>query len=491
MLDSMKYQVYKRKSMYRCGGFPLAFQCWFYECCPYANDKFVVRVGDSVLRLPVFEPVPQKEHSAFKKSDGSSDSSKEHMREDSPVNSQNELKLLRIDLNLLKDDVLSMKQLMTSSFDLIFKALDINKGSKWSYLGLKNNDTHAGNPIGVNLSDNVGRQTDGTPKVDHVSDNMVDGVGQKNIGVWDCIDVEARNKLSVNLVDDVEKENIDVGDHIDVVAGYHLSDNEIDDIGKETVGVGDRIDTDANDRPITSDESSTFLNFDFLKFKPSGNKIGEEEIDWSVVLDSESSKYTQPDKIGEHSMTEKAVGKIDTNLGSTSVALVATKVLVNVGSSRKNVNDTSVGDKSTVILDDTPVVPRRIRKPSAISESPYVSKFDSGCNNVQDKRKDVAVIKDDSEIVEYILGYVMRIDINLLCSIDFWDKRSDGITTADSFYIRMVDGLPTQKNTDCGIFVAAFAEYMIEGVQIPASLDDIDNLRSRYGVLLWQYGKIK
>ncbi|KAF3654954.1 hypothetical protein FXO38_14902 [Capsicum annuum] len=108
-----------------------------------------------------------------------------------------------------------------------------------------------------------------------------------------------------------------------------------------------------------------------------------QEIDLSVVPDSEISKYTQPDKIGEHSAIEKVVRKIDTDLGSTSVALVATEVLVDVGSVRKNVDDTSVGDKSAVIVDDTPVVPRRIRKPAAICESPYVSKFDSGCSNVQ------------------------------------------------------------------------------------------------------------
>ncbi|KAM3394237.1 hypothetical protein P3S68_003239 [Capsicum galapagoense] len=107
------------------------------------------------------------------------------------------------------------------------------------------------------------------------------------------------------------------------------------------------------------------------------------EIDWSVVSDSEILKYTQPDKIGEHSVIEKVVGKIDTDLGCTSVALEATKVIVDVESVRKNIDDTYVGDKSTVILKDTPAVPRRIRKPAAIFESPYVSKFDSGCSNVQ------------------------------------------------------------------------------------------------------------
>ncbi|PHU03339.1 Cysteine-rich receptor-like protein kinase 2 [Capsicum chinense] len=437
----------------------------------------------------------------------------------------------------LKDEVLSMKQLMTSSFDLIFKALHINEGSKSTEyhsghnVGLQNDNTHAGNPIGVNLYDNVRRN---------------------------CIDVEARNKLSANLVDDVEKENVDVGD---------------------------RIDTDAGDRPITGDKWSTFPNFDFLKFTPSGNKIREEEnvqymkdlvensqeIDWSVIPDSEISKYTQPDKIGEHSVIKKAIGKIDTNIGSTSVALVATRVLVDVGSVRKNVDDTSIGDKSIVILDDTPVVPRRIRKPAAICELLYVSKFDSGCSNVKgqptkciDKghsRKHIFSIKHpftisitesflDMKLLSsfnkfvdkslqlnsnpvysksiynlanafdfgvvtikikerfYTLGYagVPLTDSHIDVFFHYFRKKSkytlldsvSSFTTTDCWFNCLIQSLYSKFlgtkevmefqmltrlifGWDCGVFVAAFPEYMIEGVKIPASLDDIDSIRSRYG----------
>ncbi|PHT50363.1 hypothetical protein CQW23_10110 [Capsicum baccatum] len=341
-------KVYKRKSMYRCSGFPLAFQYWFYECCPYADNKLAVRVGDSVPRIlnwsVTIKPNYKKVKFAF-----------------SDINREQ-----------LKDEVLSMKQLKTSLFDLIFKALNIKEGSKSATLneyhsgnnvGLKNDDTHAGNPIGINLSDNAGWQTD--------------------------------------------------GDHIDVVAGDHLIDNVIDDIRKETVGVGDHIDTDA------------------------------------------------------------VVKKIDTDLDCTSVTLKATEVLVDVGSIRNNVDDTFVGDKSTIILDDKPVVPHRIRKPTTICESPYVSKFDSHCRNVQESVNNlenafdfgvitiktnewfytlgyegVPLTDSDNEIIKYILGYVM------MCNVPW----------------------------DCGVLVAAFAEYMIEGFQIPASLNDIDSIQSRYGV---------
>ncbi|KAM3202025.1 hypothetical protein P3L10_029649 [Capsicum annuum] len=214
--------------------------------------------------------------------------------------------------------------------------------------------------------------------------------------------------------------------------------------------------------------------------------LSDNEIDWSVVPDSEISKYTQPDKIGEHSVIEKAVGKIDTDFGSTSVVLVATEVLVGVGSVRKNIDDTFVGDKSTVILDDTPIVPPTLVYSKSVNN--LANAFDFGVVMIKTKEwfytlgyAGVLLTDTKKSNFWYILGYVMSI----------YDKRIDGIATADSFDIRMVDGLPTQKNTDCGIFVTVFAEYMIEGIQIPASVDDIDSIRSRYGVLLWQYGKIK
>ncbi|KAF3667905.1 hypothetical protein FXO38_08352 [Capsicum annuum] len=337
------------------------------------NDEIWIKVNNTKLRFGLSE---------FAVINGlkCTDLSKEDMREDSPVNSQNELKLLRTDLNL---------------------SAEYHSGHNVEF---KNDDTHVGNSIRVNLSDNVGRQTDGTPKADYVSDNVVDGVRQKNIGVENCIDTEAENKLSANLVDDVEKENIDVGDHIDVVTENHLSDNVIDNIGKETVGVGDRIDTDVADRPIT---------------------------------------------------------------GCTSVALEAPEVLVDVRSIRKNVDDTSVGDKSIVILGDTPVVLRRIRKPAAICESLYVFKFDFGCSNVQGQPTK-CIDKRHSRKHIFNIKYPFTISI----TEPFLDMK------LLSSFNKFVDKSLRFNSKDCGVFVAAFTEYMIESVQIPASLDHIDSIRA-------------
>lgn len=93
---------------------------------------------------------------------------------------------------------------------------------------------------------------------------------------------------------------------------------------------------------------------------------------------------------------EKNIEKINTDLGFKSVALKDTNIVcentimkenidivIDVESVKRNINDTSVGDKSVVILDDTPVVPRRIRIPATVYKSPYAFKFDFYCNNLQ------------------------------------------------------------------------------------------------------------
>ena len=43
---------------------------------------------------------------------------------------------------------------------------------------------------------------------------------------------------------------------------------------------------------------------------------------------------------------------------------------------------------------------------------------------------------------------------------------------------------------DCGVFVVAFAEYLLHGLEIPNDMN-IDQMRSRYAVSLYTYGMMK
>ena len=52
----------------------------------------------------------------------------------------------------------------------------------------------------------------------------------------------------------------------------------------------------------------------------------------------------------------------------------------------------------------------------------------------------------------------------------------------------LIDDIPWR---DCGIFIAAYAEYLSDGLQVPSCGISADTLRLRYASLLWNYGILK
>ncbi|PHT37717.1 hypothetical protein CQW23_21290 [Capsicum baccatum] len=47
------------------------------------------------------------------------------------------------------------------------------------------------------------------------------------------------------------------------------------------------------------------------------------------------------------------------------------------------------------------------------------------------------------------------------------------------------------RRRDCGLFVAAYAKYLSDGLQVPNDGLDVRLLRKRYAALLWKYGEAK
>ncbi|KAF4393543.1 hypothetical protein F8388_023347 [Cannabis sativa] len=76
--------------------------------------------------------------------------------------------------------------------------------------------------------------------------------------------------------------------------------------------------------------------------------------------------------------------------------------------------------------------------------------------------------------------------------LDFKGLRNEAkFSTMEPFPIVDVDGLPEQVTADCGVFVASFAEYFIDGKPIPSSGFDVEIHRDRLAVLFYQYGMKK
>ncbi|PHT80976.1 hypothetical protein T459_13991 [Capsicum annuum] len=64
---------------------------------------------------------------------------------------------------------------------------------------------------------------------------------------------------------------------------------------------------------------------------------------------------------------------------------------------------------------------------------------------------------------------------------------------ANPFNVQYVDRIAQQTigSLDCSPFVAAYVEYLSDGLQVPNDGLDAGLLRKRYAALLWKYGEAK
>ncbi|KAF4350093.1 hypothetical protein G4B88_008493 [Cannabis sativa] len=96
-----------------------------------------------------------------------------------------------------------------------------------------------------------------------------------------------------------------------------------------------------------------------------------------------------------------------------------------------------------------------------------------------EKNNDISVLSLSHNVAQYIRG-----DFKGLCN-------ESKFSTMEPFPIVAVDGLPKQVTADCGVFVASFAEYFIDGKPIPSSGFDVEIHRDHLAVLFDQYGMKK
>ncbi|CAA0827461.1 Domain of unknown function (DUF1985 [Striga hermonthica] len=91
----------------------------------------------------------------------------------------------------------------------------------------------------------------------------------------------------------------------------------------------------------------------------------------------------------------------------------------------------------------------------------------------------------DNLVMENVKAYVELIPI-FLDLVRFPKKSEHG-----PHDVIMVDNVPQQLNSDCGIYVASFAEYFIAGHDITKTNIDATVQRHRYGYLLYTHGLMK
>ncbi|KAF3653139.1 hypothetical protein FXO38_15773 [Capsicum annuum] len=133
----------------------------------------------------------------------------------------------------------------------------------------------------------------------------------------------------------------------------------------DTPNIGGIGDDQVDDPPNVGQQNVIASELDHISY----NLMDDDELDWSKISDVEISKFTQPDK---------SVATIDAaGLVCDNVRKVDTNSSDNVKGIEENMVDASV------MFEETPAILRRLSKLAVVGESPFFSKFDSGCGKVE------------------------------------------------------------------------------------------------------------
>ncbi|OIT30885.1 hypothetical protein A4A49_17658 [Nicotiana attenuata] len=414
-INGLTDKLRTKPQSYRLAGFPLAFQCWFYECCPYVNGLIVSKLNlcniypttleKEMLDLTgLFEEVHHNELTHNLDDDDDFTTPPPKSTKIQPKNSidkktnkvdwgveikklfneQDELKKevsvglakikkqVKLGQNESKKEITSLKEYLVSTFSDVFKAIESLKMNK-----------EVNTPIKHNIVENA-NSNDGGTTFDLMTDHQIR------------------------------------------VDGIQLSDKKCDEKGGESIGISENL-YDGDVKDVSGQHSNGITTVEFSNVDPRFEEVEANE------------KNAELEFVEQQQLVDVPETQID-----PITREVATKI--------------------------TPVNLIRARRPAAVRRSPYLTDFDSGATN-----------REASSKQQIFKGkYPFEVSI----------KEKVDATILREFTKFVKKGLNTKLN-DCGVYVASFAEFFIEGLEIPIDKFDAKGYRNRLGATLWQYGKMK
>ncbi|PHU20123.1 hypothetical protein BC332_11274 [Capsicum chinense] len=254
---------------------------------------------------------------------------------------------------------------------------------------------------------------------------------------------------------------------------------------------------------------------EFSKFSPyselqdfGGTKVDEDNIDETKscgdvdsiinnvifsVFAASSSLPTSPDV--KNTQAERSVGGINNDTTDVISVVDATTKFVNVDSITCVVEIScsfyfvAIFGHNILLHEEKEKYEPNIVVKFTTTDFVFRNKIDALYHDFVKNRKDFSAIPEKHEVEEYIRGFYC--DANVPWNkVNFYLEKGIAKSENDTLPIRMVDELPQQTQCDCGVFVCAFADYVIHGRDIPKEIN-IGHVCMRYGALLWDYEKRK
>ncbi|OIT34817.1 hypothetical protein A4A49_65710 [Nicotiana attenuata] len=513
-IDSCSNKFQDKPSFYRLGGFPLALQTWLYECCPSLDGHFADHLGNKLPRIlnwlknitPTddekkqfdvrglsFEIEVECTDSQPSQSDSfqvfgtqlpKTQSMPESTGGDSqPTNAEvmKELQALKLFVENKFEEVLAAigKQSMKSMkpeensahkqqyYDPDFREMDNDYDQIES--GHVEND-----PVVIGNSTPTAPSISGFAGVDQ--DGCATGVNVKNVTASDgVVNEDLPSAPFVNEHDFGFDSNFDLSasaiDQITAItqqATYKQSSHDVKKSGPAPLPSGIPVQTRA-DVVIESNTAPQACRVD---------GVGQVDVGGSNV-----NLPSAPSQHGGDLHLDSDFEYTDSQLDQIAAITQGGRCNVNqsgneltTGAVNKSKPDQSVSRSIVQIQTDvetTPAVLTRKRRPAAVKQSPYRNDWQSG----------VSAVGGSSKVIKGRFPFVN----------DISETVNFKLTTAFSNFVEanMQLGECVFVSIDCGVYVACFAEYIIEDLPIPVANFDVDGLRARFGILLWHYGRNK
>ncbi|XP_070020418.1 uncharacterized protein [Nicotiana sylvestris] len=467
------------------------------------KDKLVFDNNEIHIESGVVAEVKTKKHSKDKPESQSINNENPDPQSSNLNSSEKELKLLRSEIKKVNDKVSSLENLMISSFEKVFKAL-----------GNQKDDNHYDKEVSENnfgseevMEKNIGIEEVVKKNVDNevsleqtvdvmegvVKDSIQDGKSSEGVGDDEAWIEDAEPEITAITQQFCDKNTANIGSLVD--DSVQLGKNSCEEVGEDNSWSSD---AEAQITAITQKYfNQNIVHGDYLGVEKNIATMQEDHI---VVVDHDTPEMNPRERKPAGVMKSPFINTFD--FGGT-IQVVENKPT----KSKKPILTIKYPFEGNV---DNHVDFRHIdvifyylRKKGKYGVDVPVRFTTNNCwfnclisnlyKEFLEKNRDMNLITETDPIVEYILGYFLicnvpwsTVDeiffpINLsdkwhwiLARLSFKDlciyENPMGIPANDPFEIHVVDGLPTQDNTDCGIYVAAFAEYIIQGSCIPKAI---------------------
>ncbi|XP_070003024.1 protein Ycf2-like [Nicotiana sylvestris] len=497
LITSISKKIDNHKKFYRIAGMPLAMQVWFYECCSKVDPKIAKRLGNRVPRLLNWITTANQSNYAYLMNSMFKDQGN----------------MPTVAHNIHVNAVIKSKYRLYITYNFDFQIV---------YNDIQLSDVELA-VIQIPLG---GFKVDNSPTNTHSDNHADDSDDSDDFSPTPHLQHEKKYDANVGPSSSPphKKRKEQIIDHSEAETKPKTPDAGISEVNQTVL----------HDKKLAdskTDEVSSLRN-ELNSFKDCASFVMGEFMSLRTLINENFKKIYDHIKANQPTVTRDDGIQMSPDADVQDNPKGQPKSDIVVGENLENAVVNVLCVESRVEGNTTSEVPCSIPPigQEGVSTYFYVSQFEMD-DKYADTDSNANVAKEEDVVCEYIRGYRLLSNVpwhtvdNVLIPINLKDKLhwilvvvsfkercikvgfyrdKQGIDWSnysaytdkshiDPFDVVFTSNLPQQKvgSMDCGVHVAAYAEFLSTLGEVPQITFDSNLLRQRYGALLWDHAMRK